>query len=83
MDLRNRKPSEARSKLERWILKQGGTAKLAKKMGCTQASINHWCARRAIPSLQAVKKLLEISKGELTLKNILDGSKPHDAVSRN
>lgn len=76
MDGRRRKTSEARSKFERWVLKSGGTSTIAKLIGVSQPTVVNWCYRRRIPGLESAILMVEVSKGKLTYRDILKGTKP-------
>jgi DNA-binding transcriptional regulator YdaS (Cro superfamily) len=58
-----------------WVYDFGGTEKLSKALVVHQNSVQNWIARRARPSLDAVLGILRLSKGELSLKDIDDGTK--------
>jgi len=58
-----------------WVYAFGGTEKLSKALVVHQNSVQNWIARRARPSLDAVLGILRLSKGELSLKDIDDGTK--------
>lgn len=60
-----------RSKFERWVRSYGGTKRLAKKLGVNQSTVQHWCAGRARPGLGACYKMVDLSKGEITLLDIV------------
>jgi DNA-binding transcriptional regulator YdaS (Cro superfamily) len=64
-----------RSKFEKWVRKFGGTKAVADALGVNQTSVQHWCAGRARPRLEASSKILSLSKGELTLADIVRGTK--------
>lgn len=63
-----------RSKFEKWVRDFGGTIKLAEALGVNQSTVQHWCAGRARPGLESSSKILSLSKGRLTLKDIVDGT---------
>ncbi len=76
-DLRSRHPDEARSKFERWVLSYGGTSRVAKAVGVHQVSVCAWVARRTKPHLEATAKILEIAGKDLTIADIIEGTRPH------
>lgn len=76
MDLRKRDPKTARSKFERWILEQGGTAEVGKLLGVHQATVVKWISKHARPSLLVAKKLTEVSNGQLSWDDIIEGTVP-------
>jgi hypothetical protein len=75
-DKRTRHPEEARSKFEAWVLSNGGSRGVSNLLGVHQVTVMMWMARKSIPSTKPLLKLLEISKGELTAQDIMDGCKP-------
>lgn len=72
-DGRKRSPKKARSKFERWVLENGGTGSIAQKIGVHQVSVSNWCSKRCIPATNNINKILKLSKGKLTLTDILKG----------
>ncbi len=75
MDRRKREPNEARSKLERWILENGGPGEVSRMLGVHYVTVNTWLSRRRIPSLPVAIKMIEMSNGFLSAKDILESSK--------
>lgn len=63
-----------RSKFEKWVRDFGGTQKLADALSVNQSTVQHWLAGRARPGLESSSKILSLSKGRLTLKDIVDGT---------
>lgn len=57
-----------------WVYAFGGTEKLSKALNVHQNSVQNWIARRSRPSLDAVLGILRLSKGELSLKDIDEGT---------
>ncbi len=74
-DRRHTHPNDATSKFERWIREYGGPSKLAKSLELHECTVGAWIRRRMSPSLLTAKKILELSKGELTITDILDGTR--------
>lgn len=74
-DRRHRHPDDARSKLERWILEMGGSGTVARLVGVHQVTVGTWLARRCSPNLEVAAKILELSKGTLTIADILEGTR--------
>lgn len=66
---------KARSKFEKWVRDYGGTFALALDLEVNQSTVQHWLAGRARPGLEASSKIISLSKGVLTLKDIVDGTK--------
>ena len=64
-----------RSKFEKWVREFGGTLAVAEALNVNQTSVQHWCAGRARPGLEACSKILNLSKGELTLSDIVKGTR--------
>lgn len=63
-----------RSKFEKWVRSYGGTLKLSEALNVNQSTVQHWLAGRARPGLKVSSKILNLSKGRLTLKDIVDGT---------
>jgi DNA-binding transcriptional regulator YdaS (Cro superfamily) len=63
-----------RSKFEKWVRDYGGTKKLSKILGVNQSAVQHWCGGRARPRLETSYKIIKLSKGSLTLKDIAKGT---------
>lgn len=74
MDGRKRQPAEARSKFERWILENGGSGEIGKRLGVHQVTVSNWISKRAIPNTLIVFKILKLAKNELTLFDIIKGT---------
>lgn len=74
MDKRRRPKSEGKSKLERWILKSGGTGTIARALEVSQPTVVNWCFRRRTPALETARKLVELSNGHLTYDDIIEGT---------
>lgn len=71
-----------RSKFEKWVRDFGGTEKVAEALEVAQSTVQHWCAGRARPGLEASYKILALSKGTLTLKDLVRGT-TKDELQRN
>lgn len=76
MDARKRRPDEAQSKFEHWVLEQGGTATVGQMIGAHQMTVVQWIKRRRNPALVTAKKLIDASKGVLSLEDIIEGTSP-------
>lgn len=74
MDKRRRKVREGRSKFEKWVLKCGGTGTIAKMIEVSQPTVVNWCYQRRIPNLESAIKLVELSKGKITYRDVLEGT---------
>lgn len=57
-----------------WVYKFGGTEKLSKALNVHQNSVQNWIARRSRPNLDAVLGILRLAKGEISLKEIDQGT---------
>ncbi len=62
-------------KFKAWVYKFGGTEKLSRAIPVHQNSVQNWIAGRARPNLDAVLGILRLAKGELSLKDIDEGTK--------
>lgn len=65
-----RHPQDARSKLERWILEQGGPSRVAALIGVSPTIVGLWIQRRHSPSLALAIKLVDLARGELTYTDL-------------
>jgi DNA-binding transcriptional regulator YdaS (Cro superfamily) len=66
---------EQPNKFKEWVYAFGGTKKLSHELRVDQNSVQNWIAGRNRPSLDAVLGILRLSKGELSLKDIDEGTK--------
>lgn len=73
-DRRRRQPSDARSKFERWILTNGGTARVAEKLGVHQMTVVSWISGRSKPGLKTVAAILKLARNELTVNDLMRGT---------
>jgi hypothetical protein len=67
---------EESNKFRDWVYQFGGTEKLSKALNVHQNSVQNWIARRSRPNLDAVIGILRLSIGEVSLKDIDEGTKP-------
>lgn len=74
VDRRHRNPKDARSKFERWVIEQGGTMAVAKMLDMHHVTVSCWLSQKFTPNLATAILLIEKSKGELTLEDILEGT---------
>lgn len=74
-DRRYTHPNEATSKFERWIREFGGPSKLAKKLAVNDCTVGAWIRRRGSPNLATANKIITLSKGQLTIADILEGTR--------
>jgi len=65
---------EQSEKFKDWVYAFGGTDKLSKALNVHQNSVQNWIARRSRPNLDAVLGILRLSKGDLSLKDIDQGT---------
>ena len=63
------------SRFKKWVYDFGGTEKLSKALYVHQNSVQNWIARRTRPELQSIVSILRLSKGELSLKDIDEGTR--------
>lgn len=68
-------PNDAQSKFERWVRASGGPGVVSKLLGVHNVTVSVWLGRRASPNIALAKKILEQAKGELTLEDIIDGTR--------
>lgn len=55
----------------KWIKSQGGPTPVAQKLGITSACVRYWLRRDATPRLRVMKKIVKLSKGQVTLDTIV------------
>lgn len=70
-DLRVKHPNDARSKFERWVIESGGAYAVSKIAEVHVVTIYAWLARRSIPNIIAVQKILAAAGDKLTLDDIV------------
>ncbi len=75
LDKRHRHPEDATSKFERWVREFGGPYKLSQKLKVSDSAVGSWIRRRGPPNLATAIKIIELSKGKLTVDDILEGTK--------
>jgi DNA-binding transcriptional regulator YdaS (Cro superfamily) len=68
--------TEENTRFRTWVYKYGGTEKLSKALAVHQNSVQNWIAGRSRPNLDAVLGILRLSVGEISLKDIDEGTKP-------
>lgn len=74
-DGRHVHPDDAKSNFERWIREQNGPTAVSKLIDVHAVTIGLWLRRQATPSLPAAKKILDLANGQLTLEDILEGTR--------
>lgn len=75
LDRRHRHPDEARTKFERWIYAFGGPLAVAKAIDVHQVTVSTWLGRTAVPSLAIASRLIKLSKGTLSIDDILKATR--------
>lgn len=75
-DRRHKIPDADASKFEKFVRSFGGPVALAKEMGISHVTVGTWLARTASPSLPLAAKIIELSNGELTASDIVEGTRP-------
>jgi len=58
-----------------WVLDYGGPDVVAKQMGKTRQAVQHWMSGFSHPRAKDLPRLIKLSKGKLTLEDILNSSK--------
>ena len=58
-----------------WVRGFGGTRVVAKAMGKKLKTVQHWTTGYSNPKLKDAERLIKLSKGKLTLSDILDAGK--------
>jgi hypothetical protein len=74
-DRRTRHPDDARSKFERWVLAYGGSLAVSKAVGVHHITVATWIGRRGRPNIETTSKLLKLAKGELTIDDVIEGTR--------
>ncbi len=76
LDRRRRHPDEAQTKLERWVLENGGTGEVCKLLGVTRTAVVSWISpnpnNRKVPSLKHAVRIMELAP-HLTVYDLLAG----------
>jgi transcriptional regulator with XRE-family HTH domain len=62
------------SKFRSWIYSEGGTLEVSEKLGVSRATVQHWLRRRATPRLEVAQKIIRLSKGKLTVTDIINAT---------
>jgi DNA-binding phage protein len=62
-----------------WVDRSGGTERVARKLGTTNAAVKRWVNKQGWPKVETILDLIEISKGELTFETIIQSTKPSKA----
>lgn len=71
------KINRPRSHFENWIYDRYGSVTIfAEALGVAQSAAYAWCRRKNSPSLEIALLIEKISKGKVTCKDILDGTRP-------
>lgn len=73
---------KARSKLEKWVRANGGTAGVAEKLNVNRTTVQHWCRGYARPQLRSTGAILTLSRGQLTLSDIVSGTQARRGLKR-
>lgn len=62
------------SAFRKWVYANGGVVKVAKKLSVHEKTIYRWLNHQSQPQLKQVKKIIRLSKGKLTLNDIVKGT---------
>lgn len=65
-----------KEKFRNWIEKQGGSDRVAVALDVTSFAVRHWRDRKGYPKIETIRKIVKLSKGELTLSDVIDGTCP-------
>lgn len=63
-------------KLSEWIAANGGRAAVARRLGVSPQAVHYWLNRKASPQVKTMKRIEEISKGQVTISAIVDETTP-------
>lgn len=61
---------------KKWVDNYGGTKRLAKKLGTTEAAVYHWLSGKGWPKVDTIRDIIKISKNELTFSDIVGPARP-------
>lgn len=67
----------ANSHFQNWLENYGGPEKLARKLGVTVYVVNRWKRRAGWPKVENLIEIQKLSKGELTLEQIIESTRPN------
>ena len=59
-------------KLSSWVKREGGRERVAKLLGVTPVAVHHWLSGRATPKWSTAYKIMELSKGKVTAREIAE-----------
>lgn len=59
-----------------WVKARGGTAAIAERLGVTERAVRYWVSGQAMPRSDTMRKLIELSEGQLTYQSILESTDP-------
>lgn len=62
-------------KLSEWIESVGGRARAAAKLDMTPEAIHYWLAGKNTPTFKTIFRIIELSGGRVTIKDILEETK--------
>ena len=64
-------------KLQKWV-KEYGVEKLALKLGVSSFAVRYWTSRKGIPRVPIMRALVKLSKGVLTIEDVINDSYPDE-----
>jgi len=62
-------------KFRAWVSEKGGPAVVGRLMGKSRTAVEHWVRGHSHPKTKDLPKLIKLSRGALTLEDILNTSK--------
>lgn len=60
---------------QKWIVSEGGTLKVAKRLGVTVHAVRVWTRGDGNPKIETIRKILKLAKGKLSYTDVIERSK--------
>lgn len=54
----------------------GGAMEVARHLDVHVGTVHNWISRRSQPALEPANRLIELSKGKLSLEDVTEGTRP-------
>ena len=62
------------SVFEKWVADIGGVKYLAYKLDVSNITVERWLSKESAPKLAIAKRIIDLSKGKLTLDDLVKGT---------
>lgn len=63
-------------KLSEWVRSIGGREEAARLLGVTDSAVHYWLKKGITPRVKTMRKIARLSKSQVTLREILEETKP-------